>query len=111
MIREISGRRLQPLRFIEEQIAAIREAVGGEAAINALSGGVDSSVVTMLGHRALGRRLKTVFIDNGLMRAGEPSVWWGFSAGSAFRSHWSTPGASSSPPSAGSPTPRKNARP
>ncbi|MEJ5358398.1 MAG: ExsB family transcriptional regulator [Desulfobacterales bacterium] len=72
MIREISGRRLQPLRFIEEQIAAIREAVGGEAAINALSGGVDSSVVTMLGHRALGRRLKTVFIDNGLMRAGEP---------------------------------------
>jgi GMP synthase (glutamine-hydrolysing) len=41
-------------------------------AINALSGGVDSSTVTMLGHRALGKRLKTVFIENGLMRAGEP---------------------------------------
>jgi len=41
-------------------------------AINALSGGVDSSTVTMLGHRALGKRLKTVFIENGLMREGEP---------------------------------------
>jgi GMP synthase (glutamine-hydrolysing) len=41
-------------------------------AINALSGGVDSSVVTMLGHRALGDRLKTVFIDNAIMREGEP---------------------------------------
>ncbi len=71
-MREISAPRLQPLRFIDEQVAAIREAVGGDTAINALSGGVDSSVVTMLGHRALGRRLKTVFIDNGLMRAGEP---------------------------------------
>ena len=41
-------------------------------AINALSGGVDSSVVTMLGHRALGGRLKTYFIDNGIMRKDEP---------------------------------------
>lgn len=41
-------------------------------AINALSGGVDSSVVTLLGHRALGKRLRTVFIQNGLMREGEP---------------------------------------
>ena len=41
-------------------------------AINALSGGVDSSTVTMLGHKALGKRLKTVFIQNGLMRQGEP---------------------------------------
>jgi GMP synthase (glutamine-hydrolysing) len=41
-------------------------------AINALSGGVDSSTVTMLGHRALGKRLKTIFVENGLMREGEP---------------------------------------
>jgi len=40
-------------------------------AINALPGGVDSSTVTMLGHRALENRLKTVFIDNGIMREGE----------------------------------------
>jgi len=58
--------------FIEEQIAAIREMVGEGAAINALSGGVDSSVVTALGHRALGNRLRSVFVDSALMREGEP---------------------------------------
>jgi len=58
--------------FIEEQVLSIRTAVGNGLAINALSGGVDSSVVTVLGHRALGERLKTVFIENGLMREGEP---------------------------------------
>lgn len=57
--------------FIDEQIQNIRETVGEGAAINALSGGVDSSVVTVLGHRALGERLKTFFIDNALMREGE----------------------------------------
>ncbi|MHC4160064.1 MAG: asparagine synthase-related protein, partial [Planctomycetota bacterium] len=59
-------------KFIEEQIASIKETVGDGKAINALSGGVDSSVVTVLGHRALGDKLKTVFIDNALMRRGEP---------------------------------------
>ena len=58
--------------FIEQQIASIRESVGSGIAINALSGGVDSSVVTVIGHRSLGERLKTVFIDNALMRKGEP---------------------------------------
>jgi len=59
-------------KFAEEQIEDIRKAVDGRLAINALSGGVDSAVVTVLGHRALGERLKTVFIDNALMREGEP---------------------------------------
>jgi GMP synthase (glutamine-hydrolysing) len=58
--------------FVEEQIASIRESVSSGIAINALSGGVDSSVVTVIGHRSLGERLKTVFIDNALMRKGEP---------------------------------------
>jgi GMP synthase (glutamine-hydrolysing) len=58
--------------FVEEQIASLRETVKDGLAINALSGGVDSSVVTVLGHRSLGNRLKTVFIDNALMRKGEP---------------------------------------
>lgn len=58
--------------FINEQIAVLKKSVGNHLAINALSGGVDSSVVTVLGHRALGDRLKTVFIENGLMRQGEP---------------------------------------
>ena len=59
-------------KFVEEQVASLRATVGSGLAINALSGGVDSSVVTALGHRALGDRLKTVFIDNALMREGEP---------------------------------------
>jgi GMP synthase (glutamine-hydrolysing) len=58
--------------FVQEQIISIRESVGNGVAINALSGGVDSSVVTVLGHRSIGDRLKTVFIDNALMRKGEP---------------------------------------
>jgi len=58
--------------FVEEQIVSIRESVGEGMAINALSGGVDSSVVTVLGHRSLGEKLKTVFVDNALMRKGEP---------------------------------------
>jgi GMP synthase (glutamine-hydrolysing) len=71
MIKEITAKKLNTKRFIEEKVEEIRETVGDGLAINALSGGVDSSTVTMLGHRALGRRLKTVFIENGLMRAGE----------------------------------------
>ena len=41
--------------FVEEQIASLRETVGDGLSINALSGGVDSSVVTVLGHRSLGK--------------------------------------------------------
>jgi GMP synthase (glutamine-hydrolysing) len=58
--------------FVEQQVAEIRKTVGNGTAINALSGGVDSSLVTVLGHQALGDRLRTVFIDNDLMREGEP---------------------------------------
>lgn len=58
--------------FVQEQIALLEKTVGDGLAINALSGGVDSSVVTVLGHRALGDKLKTVFIDNALMRRDEP---------------------------------------
>ncbi|MBN1337622.1 MAG: ExsB family transcriptional regulator [Deltaproteobacteria bacterium] len=72
MIQEITNQQLVPETFIQERIEEIRAAVGDGRAINALSGGVDSSVVTMLGHRALGPRLRTVFIENGLMREGEP---------------------------------------
>jgi len=58
--------------FIEDKIRDISKTVGDGIAVNALSGGVDSSVVTLLGHRALGSRLKTYFIDNGIMRENEP---------------------------------------
>ncbi len=71
MIKEITAQELNSERFINDKVKEIQRAVGDGIAINALSGGVDSSTVTMLGHRALGRRLKTVFIENGLMREGE----------------------------------------
>jgi len=58
--------------FIQEQIDELRQVVGDGMAINALSGGVDSSVVTVIGHRALGEQLKTVFVNNALMREDEP---------------------------------------
>jgi GMP synthase (glutamine-hydrolysing) len=69
---EITVQELDTEQFIAEKVAQIKDAVGKAAAINALSGGVDSSTVTMLGHRALGKQLRTVFIENGLMREGEP---------------------------------------
>ena len=70
--QEIQLQDLNVEAFIEEQVKAISEAAGNGLAVNALSGGVDSSVVTLLGHRALGERMKTCFIDNGLMRENEP---------------------------------------
>ena len=72
MISEITSKKLNTDLFIDAKITEIKNAVGSGIAINALSGGVDSSTVTMIGHRALGSRLKTVFIENGIMRAGEP---------------------------------------
>ncbi|MFO8048932.1 MAG: asparagine synthase-related protein, partial [Desulfosudaceae bacterium] len=71
-VREIKAENMNAEQFIADKIRDIQAAVGDGPAINALSGGVDSSVVTALGHRALGDRLKTFFIDNGLMREAEP---------------------------------------
>lgn len=59
-------------KFISEQVEAIRREVNDKIAINALSGGVDSSVVTVLAHKAIGNQLKTIFVDNAIMREGEP---------------------------------------
>jgi len=58
--------------FIAHQISEIKRTVGDGIAVNALSGGVDSAVCTVLGHRALGESLKTVFVDSALMREREP---------------------------------------
>jgi len=78
MITEIAVQELNTEQFIHEKVGEIKTAVGEGIAINALSGGVDSSTVTMLGHRALGNQLKTVFIENGLMREGESEQVVGF---------------------------------
>ena len=71
-INEITLEELRPREFISGKIKEIRSTVGTGSAINALSGGVDSSAVTMLGHKALGDRLRTCFVDSGLMRQDEP---------------------------------------
>jgi GMP synthase (glutamine-hydrolysing) len=82
MVKEIRIEDLNPDAFIREKVGEISATVGDGTAISALSGGVDSSAVTLLGHRALGERLKTYFIENGLMRRGEPEQ-----VVSTFREH------------------------
>ena len=54
--------------IIEDSIATIHEQVGGDEVILGLSGGVDSSVVAALLHKAIGEQLTCVFVDNGLLR-------------------------------------------
>ena len=57
--------------IIESQVEAVRTQVGGDRVLCALSGGVDSAVAAALVHKAIGDQLTCVFVDTGLMRAGE----------------------------------------
>jgi GMP synthase (glutamine-hydrolysing) len=61
----------EPSQIIDDQVARIRRQVGGERVLLGLSGGVDSSAVAALLHRALGDQLVCVFVDHGLLRLGE----------------------------------------
>jgi len=60
-----------PGSFIEDQLSLIRAQVGDDSVICGLSGGVDSSVTAALIHKAIGKRLHCIFVDNGLLRAHE----------------------------------------
>ncbi len=60
-----------PASFVEETVAAIREQVGDSKVVCALSGGVDSSVMSVLIHRAIGDNLFPIFVDNGVLRKSE----------------------------------------
>jgi GMP synthase (glutamine-hydrolysing) len=57
--------------FVEAAVAGVREQVGDDQVLCGLSGGVDSAVTAALIHRAIGSRLTCVFVDHGLLRAGE----------------------------------------
>lgn len=60
-----------PASFIDETVEKIKESVGDEHVILGLSGGVDSSVAAMLIHKAIGKNLTCIFVDNGLLRKDE----------------------------------------
>ncbi|MBM3566474.1 MAG: glutamine-hydrolyzing GMP synthase [Alphaproteobacteria bacterium] len=72
--------------FREQEIAKVRAQVGQGKVICGLSGGVDSSVVAVLLHEAIGRQLTCVFVDTGLMRAGEAEE-----VVTLFRDHYNIP--------------------
>lgn len=60
-----------PANIVEDAIAQVREQVGSDKVLLGLSGGVDSSVVAALLHKAIGDQLTCVFVDNGLLRKDE----------------------------------------
>ena len=60
-----------PASFIETTLKELKDKIGDEKVILGLSGGVDSSVAAMLLHKAIGKNLYCVFVNNGLLRAGE----------------------------------------
>ena len=62
---------LSPKKFIEDAIKKIKDQIGDEKAIIALSGGVDSSVCSVLVQEAIGDNLTAIFVDHGLLREGE----------------------------------------
>ncbi|MEM4029142.1 MAG: glutamine-hydrolyzing GMP synthase [Thermofilaceae archaeon] len=63
-----------PKTFLEKAVEEVRSRVGGERAIAACSGGVDSTVSALIARIALGDRLKAVYIDDGFRRLGEPEA-------------------------------------
>jgi len=60
-----------PDAFVETTIAALQEQLGNDKVVLALSGGVDSSVAAILLHKAIGKNLHCIFVDNGLLRKNE----------------------------------------
>lgn len=60
-----------PQAFIREQVQEMKETAGDAKVVSATSGGVDSVTCAALANRAIGKQLRTVFIDDGLMRLNE----------------------------------------
>lgn len=68
---EVSSSSWSPRGFIQSAIEDIRERVGDDSVLCALSGGVDSATTAVLVHRAIGDQLTCIFVDTGLLRQGE----------------------------------------
>ncbi len=60
-----------PDLFVESTVSALKKKLGNDKVVMALSGGVDSTVAAMLIHRAIGKNLYCIFVDNGLLRKNE----------------------------------------
>jgi GMP synthase (glutamine-hydrolysing) len=69
--KEKESAQWDPAGYVRETIAALKAGLGTDNVVLGLSGGVDSSVSAVLLHRAIGERLHCIFVDTGLMRAGE----------------------------------------
>jgi len=65
-------RKFDPQEFVDEQVKEVRKVVGGERALIAVSGGVDSTTSAVLTHRAIGENLLCIILDDAFMREGEP---------------------------------------
>ena len=63
-----------PEAFVESTVAELKEKLGDDKVVLGLSGGVDSTVASILLHRAIGDKLTCIFVDNGLLRKGEFST-------------------------------------
>lgn len=63
-----------PSSFVDETIFSLKEQLGDDQVVLGLSGGVDSSVAAMLLHKAIGKNLHCIFVDNGLLRKNEFAV-------------------------------------
>ncbi len=70
--------------FVKDKVAQIKEAAGDGNVICGLSGGVDSSVAAVMVHKAIGKRLKCIFVNNGLLRMNEART-----VQTVFRKHFS----------------------
>lgn len=69
--------------FIRDTVADIQKTVGGKKVVLGLSGGIDSSVAAVLIHRAIGKNLRCIFVNNGLLRKDEPET-----VAKVFRNHF-----------------------
>jgi len=65
-------KKFDPQEFVKEQVKEVRKVVGGERALIAVSGGVDSTASAALTHRAIGENLLCIMLDDAFMREGEP---------------------------------------